>query len=474
MSTVGSAVADQARPEYGYGKTLGYFSFTSAFLLGEGVGGIFLPPVSESFGRKFVYIAAPLICSVFCVIVAAVPPQLNGSVALLIFARFVAGMVSSVPATVAPGSLEDMFDEEQRIWTVSAWTTASNVGVLFGPIYGSYVTAYLGWRWVFWISAIIMVVCFFLTLFLRESRSTRLLQQKLDEILALTDGSSETASLRIHNPDAVLSLNTFLTDTLFRPLRLLFTEPIVILCSALNAISFAMIYGLTEGLTIVYSSPSYGLPDPHTTSSLGFVPLIIGLFFSLPFRARDARNFRELNAEGVPPERKLTSFTIAVPALALGFWVFAWTIPPLVPQAPLLVSMAALVPVGFAINDLDSVLCGYMADVYSMYAASAFSALSLLRALCAAAFPLFAEPMFEHMGANAAASVLAAIATVFCVSPWVLLKYGPQLRERSRFAEYSAAMSAKTVAGGSAGSSTETLRVVAGGSSKVERGGNDV
>lgn len=118
---------------------------TCSFLLGEGVGGIFLPPVSESFGRKFVYIAAPLICSVFCVMVAAVPPQLNGSVALLIFARFAAGMVSSVPATVAPGSLEDMFDEEQRIWTVSAWTTASNVGVLFGPIYGSYVTAYLGW-----------------------------------------------------------------------------------------------------------------------------------------------------------------------------------------------------------------------------------------------------------------------------------------------------------------------------------------
>lgn len=202
-----------------------------------------------------------------------------------------------------------------------------------------------------------MAICFFLTLFLRESRSTRLLQQKLDEILALVDSSPDaTPRFRIDNPDAVPSLNTFLTTTLFRPLRLLFTEPIVILCSALNAISFAMIYGLTEGLTIVYSSPAYDLPDPHTTSSLAFVPLILGLFFSLPFRAHDARRFRELNGAGVPPERKLWSFTFAVPALALGFWVFAWTIPPLVPRAPLLLSMAALVPVGFAINDLDSVL----------------------------------------------------------------------------------------------------------------------
>lgn len=317
-----------------------------------------------------------------------------------------------------------------------------------------------------------MAVCFLLTLFLRESRSTRLLQQKFDKILALTDGSESTApTLRIHNPDAVVSLNDFLTTTLFRPLHLLFSEPIVILCSALNAISFAMIYGLTEGLTLIYSHPSYDLPNPQTTSSLGFIPLILGLFFSLPFRWTDARRFRELNASGTPPERKLTSFAIAIPAMALGFWVFAWTIPPLAPRAPLLVSMAALVPVGFAINDLDSVLCGYMADVYGMYAASAFSALSLLRALCAAAFPLFAEPMFEGMGSyNAAASVFAAVATVFCVSPWVLLKYGKRLRERSVFAEYSAAMSEKTMGSSGQGSSMETLGVGdAGGAGEEEK-----
>lgn len=38
---------------------------------------------------------------------------------------------------------------------------------------------------------------------------------------------------------------------------------------------------------------------------------------------------------------------------------FAWTIPPLIPHAPLLLSLTTLVPVGFAINDLDAVLCGY-------------------------------------------------------------------------------------------------------------------
>ncbi|KAK7723109.1 hypothetical protein SLS57_004666 [Botryosphaeria dothidea] len=322
MST--TAVSNQARSEYDIenDKTLGYFAFTSIYLLGEGVGGIFLPPVSESFGRKFIYAAATFLNCIFCILVAAVPPGVKGSLALAIFARGAAGIMGSVPATVAPGSLEDIFGPKERIWAVAAWTTASN--------------------------------------------------QRLDLILSRT--SIPSIPLRIRNPDAIPSLHAFLTDTLFRPLRLLITEPIVILCSALNAISFAMIYGLTEGLTIVYSNPVFHLPNPQTTSSLAFLPLIIGLFLSLPFRAYDVRRYNKSStassssssssssiaiAASPKPEEKLTSFAIAVPALALGLWAFAWTIPPLVPHAPLLLSLTTLVPVGFAINDLDAVLCGY-------------------------------------------------------------------------------------------------------------------
>lgn len=116
-----------------------------SYLLGEGVGGILLPPVSESFGRKSIYAAATFLNCIFCILVAAVPPGVKGSLVLVIFARGAAGIMGSVPATVAPGSLEDIFGPKERIWAVATWTTASNVGVLMGPIYGSYVTTYLVW-----------------------------------------------------------------------------------------------------------------------------------------------------------------------------------------------------------------------------------------------------------------------------------------------------------------------------------------
>ncbi|KAL1633843.1 hypothetical protein SLS56_002723 [Neofusicoccum ribis] len=359
-----TAVSNQARSEYGFekNKTLGYFAFTSAYLLGEGVGGIFFPPVSESFGRKSIYAAAALLNCIFCILVAAVPPSVSGSLAVVVVARGAAGVVGSVPATVAPGSLEDMCGPKERIWAIAAWTTASN--------------------------------------------------QKLTAIIALTNN---TTPLRVRNPDAIPSPHAFLTETLIRPLRLLTTEPIVILCSTLNALTFALIYGLTEGLTVVYSSPSYGLPSPQTTSSLAFLPLILGLFLSLPLRALDARRF----AADPAPEQKLRSLALSAAGV------------------PAAASLAALAPVGLAVNDVDAALAGYVADAYAGYAASAFAALSLLRALAAAAFPLFAGAAFERLGANVAGSVLAAAATALCACPWVLRRWGAGLRERSAFARWS-------------------------------------
>jgi len=46
--------------------------------------------------------------------------------------------------------------------------------------------------------------------------------------------------------------------------------------------------------------------------------------------------------------------------------------------------------------------------------------------------------MFNGLGGNVAGSILAAVATLFCVTPFIFLKYGRILRERSPFAQYSA------------------------------------
>lgn len=297
-------------------------------------------------------------------------------------------------------------------------------------------------QWVYYIAAIVMGFRFLFSLGIRESRTSLILQRK---ILILRRETGDH-SLRIRNPDEMITLRTWIQECLLRPMTLLLTEPIIILCSILNAIAFALIYGLTEALVVVYQSFGF---SPQT-ASLSFFAIMVGVTISVIDRIYDERRFKYFNCHHIPvtPEMKIRSFSVAIPALAIGLWWFAWTIPPLVRNVPWIVSMLALIPVGFATNDLDTVLCGYMADTYTIYAASAFSALAFLRSLLAAGFPLFAETMFTKLGSNVAASILAAVATMFCISPIILLKYGKKMREKSTFARYSFQLSQEASLGG--------------------------
>lgn len=99
--------------------------------------------------------------------------------------------------------------------------------------------------------------------------------------------------------------------------------------------------------------------------------------------------------------------------------------------------MLALVPVGYALNENVYTLTGYLADSYTIYAASGFAGLILARATTCAILLPFTRPMYEGLGFNVASSLLAAIATVFCAAPVLFWRYGKSIRERSPFAKFS-------------------------------------
>jgi len=130
-------------------------------------------------------------------------------------------------------------------------------------------------------------------------------------------------------------------------------------------------------------------------------------------------------------------FAFAAPALALGLAWFAWTVPPFAGGLHWAVPTAALVLVGFAVNELAYVLSGYLSDSYLLYSASAFSGLAFVRAIVSGLMPLVAHEMYSGLNANAAGTVLAGVAALFCVVPWIFFRYSRRLRERSPFARYS-------------------------------------
>lgn len=423
--------------EYHLSRTLAYFAFVTTYLLGQTAGGIVCAPVSETFGRRTLYIVAAILFCVFSAVVAAVP-----SVAAVYVGRFFQGVAAAIPATVAFGNFEDMFAAQARIWVVYGYTVAGFIGLALGPVYASYVVATCGWRWVFYIATMVAGLSAALSFGVRESKATQLLAEQAKALRA-DESPGRRGGGAYHNVHAKgassggFSLATFAREDLVRPLTFLATEPIVTFCAALCGIAFGLLYGLTEGLTVAYTTPPFDQTFDQTSSSLAFVAILLGILLDVVPRFYDDRLFRRFRAQRrrITPESKIRSLAVTCPLLAVGLWIFAWTVPPRVTTVPWPVSMVGLVLLGVAATDFSYVLFGYVTDSYGAYAASAVSCLSTTRTIAAAVFPLFAYQMFSGLGANLAATILAAVATVFgAVAPFLFLGYGSALRRTSKTA----------------------------------------
>lgn len=76
----------------------------------------------------------------------------------------------------------------------------------------------------------------------------------------------------------------------------------------------------------------------------------------------------------------------------------------------------------------------YLVDVYLMYAASAIAANTIARSASGAAAPLYTSQMFHALGIGGGGSLVAGVATLLAVVPFVFYKYGKPIRIRSKFA----------------------------------------
>jgi hypothetical protein len=186
-------------------------------------------------------------------------------------------------------------------------------------------------------------------------------------------------------------------------------------------------------------------------ASLAFLPISIGIALDIIPRFYDHFLLKRITSLHlvIKPEHKIRTFAIGAPFLAIGLWWLAWTIPPAV-HALWPVSFLHLVLVGFATNEFDCTLGGYLTDSYTIFSASAYASMAFLRWMVSGSLPLFLNQMYAKLGANNATTILAAIATAFCVTPVLFLKYGEMLREKSKFARYSreAEMRMRSVAKG--------------------------
>lgn len=123
----------------------------SVYLLGYAFGPLIIAPMSELYGRTIIY----HVCNVLFVIFNVACALANSLDSLIVF-RFFAGAAGAAPLTIGAGSLADMIRQEKRGAAMAAWALGPLLGPVVGPIAGGYLTEAKGWRWTFWILAIVV------------------------------------------------------------------------------------------------------------------------------------------------------------------------------------------------------------------------------------------------------------------------------------------------------------------------------
>ncbi|KAL6703207.1 hypothetical protein ACN47E_010136 [Coniothyrium glycines] len=396
----------------------------SVYNLGFAIGPLFLSPLSEIYGRCIVLNSSNVFWCAFT-LGCALAPNLGGLIAM----RFFAGLGGSASLTIGNGVVADMFVATQRGKAVAVYSLGILCGPILAPICGGFIAQQIGWRWNMWVVFIVGCPLIAAIVFLnRETYNTFLLKRKTER-LRKELGRPELQNILTYDKDATAtSSRDILKHGITRPLRLLFTSPIVLFCSLYVAFLFGLLFLLFTTLTTVFTQ-TYGWSPQFT--GLAYIGIGVGNFIGIGVVARtsDATIIRlaKKNNGVYEPEMRLplcVFFGLLIP-VAL-FW-YGWAS---YSGVHWIVSIIGLVPFGLGFMGLFAPLQTYIIDCFPQYAASAAAGLTALRCLFGGVLPLAGPKMYESLGLGWGNSMLGFIAIAFIPVPALLFKYGKVIREK--------------------------------------------
>ena len=259
-------------------QMLGSFA-VSVYLLGFTFGPLFLSPLSELYGRCIVLNISNLFFCAFS-LGCALAPNLGG----LIGMRFLAGVGGSACLTIGTGVIADMFVPQQRGKAISVYSLGILSGPVLGPICGGFIAQRAGWRWDMWVIFIAGCLITVGIMFFNSETYQPILLSRKTLRLRKELNRPELQNIMTYNKDVgALSPRQVLANGITRPLRLLATSPIVLLCSLYVSFIFGLLFLLFTTLTSVFID-TYGWAPEMT--GLAYLGIGIGNFTGIAIVAK--------------------------------------------------------------------------------------------------------------------------------------------------------------------------------------------
>ncbi|RMZ66556.1 multidrug resistant [Pyrenophora seminiperda CCB06] len=402
-------------------STTAVIGTTTGFVVMLGVGPLILAPLSETFGRRRIY----LVCfSVFALL--QIPAALAPNIAFLITIRSITGFFGSVGIANGGGTISDMFIPSERAGVFGWYLLGPLLGPTLGPLFGGIIVQRLGWRWIFWIMT---VVCFVNTLagyfFLRETYAPLILGCKKAEF---ESQSSEWDGTKYsYEGEDTRPLSEKLSQALKRPPKI-FMQPIVAVMAVYQALIFGTTYSIYTNMQPIYQD-NYGF----STEKVGLLYLgpgsgfLFAVWFLVPRIDTVYKSLTAKNHEKAKPEFRLPLANIGSVFIPMSLFWFAWAVEK---HAHWFVSIAATFFYGIGQVMILNSTQNYFIDSFEKYAASAIAAGTVFRSVVGGVVPMLAPTLFDKLGYGWGISTFAFVSLILAPAPILFYTFGETLRAR--------------------------------------------
>ncbi|EMD31212.1 hypothetical protein CERSUDRAFT_163295 [Gelatoporia subvermispora B] len=348
------------------------------YVLGLGLGPLYLAPLSEMYGRRLAYVVN---CAAFTAInVGCALVKMDSG---LIVLRFLAGLAGSAGPALGGGTIGDMFNPEERGGAQAVYGFGPTFGPAIGGLIGGYIADRAGWRWSMWVTAIAAGATTIVSmLFLRETYAPYL--------------HARLRGQRSATPSAGGFGHAFT-----RPLRMLLFSPIASVMSLYMALIYGLMYlqlvtiPLLFDATPVFGLFTYGWHDGN--EGLAYLSAAVGCLLSLitciltlnrTYQALCRRYGQQ------KPEYRMPFMQIGMLIVPSGLFIFGWTA-----QAHTHFILPLIGAGIFAFGALITYICiqTYLVDAFGKYAASALAASVLLRSIGGTLFSVFGANLYQRL-----------------------------------------------------------------------------
>ncbi|CVL12698.1 hypothetical protein FPRO06_08449 [Fusarium proliferatum] len=427
-SSIYTSTYEQMEDEFGNSREVSILGL-SFFVLGIGLGPMFLGPLSEFYGRRLIYIVSWTLYVIFII-----PQAVAQNIETVIVSRFLDGFAGSAFLAVSGGTVGDLFTADELQAPMLMFSLAPFVGPSIGPLIGGFINYNTDWRWTHWTLLIWAFVLLLGIMFLvPETYHPILLKNKAKQLRKETgDGRWKAPTEKVQK-----SATSAIGRSLLRPFQLLIFEPMCLNLCIFTAIVLGILYLFFGAFHLVFGD-IYGFNLWQNGCS--FLGILVGMLLAAGLDPlwHNIRNklIRKLSDEtGVEgnsqPEFRLPPAILGGVLVPVGIFMFAWSCYPWVHWIVPIIGSAVF---GAGILLVFSGVFTFLVDAYPQYAASALAANAFVRCVFAAAFPLFGNQMYTKLNNHWASSVLAFLTVAMMPFPYLFFRYGKRIRAYSRFA----------------------------------------